>query len=63
MYDVIILDLGLPDADGLTLLKTWRDQGDSTPVLILTARDGVDARVKGLNAGGNNYLLKPFEMK
>ena len=62
-YDAIVLDLGLPDADGLTLLKAWRDQGDSTPVLILTARDGVDDRVKGLNAGGDDYLLKPFEMK
>ena len=62
-YDIVILDLGLPDADGLTLLKNWRDQGSSTPVLILTARDGVDDRVKGLNAGGDDYLLKPFEMQ
>lgn len=62
-YDIVILDLGLPDADGLTILKAWRDQGNSTPVLILTARDGVDDRVKGLNAGGDDYLLKPFEMQ
>jgi DNA-binding response OmpR family regulator len=51
-YDAIILDLGLPDSDGLTLLRSWRDAGDETPVLILTARDGVDDRVKGLNSGG-----------
>lgn len=62
-YDTVILDLGLPDADGLTVLKAWRDQGSNTPVLILTARDGVDDRVKGLNAGGDDYLLKPFEMQ
>ncbi len=62
-YDTVVLDLGLPDADGLTLLKSWRDQGSSVPVLILTARDGVDDRVKGLNAGGDDYLLKPFEMQ
>lgn len=62
-YDAVVLDLGLPDADGLTVLKAWRDQGSSTPVLILTARDGVDDRVKGLNSGGDDYLLKPFEMQ
>lgn len=62
-YDAIILDLGLPDADGLTLLRSWRDEGDETPVLILTARDGIDDRVKGLNSGGDDYLLKPFAME
>jgi len=62
-YDAVVLDLGLPDADGLTLLKDWRDQGSSTPVLILTARDGVDDRVKGLNAGSDDYMLKPFAME
>jgi len=62
-YDAIILDLGLPDSDGLTLLRNWRDNGDETPVLILTARDGIDDRVKGLNSGGDDYLLKPFAME
>lgn len=62
-YEAIILDLGLPDADGLTLLREWRERGDETPVLILTARDGIDERVKGLNSGGDDYLLKPFAME
>ncbi len=62
-YDAVVLDLGLPDADGLTLLKDWRNQGSSTPVLILTARDGVDDRVTGLNAGSDDYMLKPFAME
>ncbi len=62
-YDAIILDLGLPDKDGLNVLREWREQGDETPVLILTARDGIDERVKGLNSGGDDYLLKPFAME
>jgi len=62
-YDAVILDLGLPDADGLTLLKDWRNLGNNTPVLILTARDGVDDRVAGLNAGSDDYMLKPFAME
>jgi DNA-binding response OmpR family regulator len=62
-YDAIILDLGLPDRDGLVLLKALRGGGDPTPVLILTARDAVDARVCGLDAGADDYLLKPFAMK
>ncbi|MBT7248624.1 MAG: response regulator [Rhodospirillaceae bacterium] len=62
-YDVILLDLGLPDSDGLELLKSWRDRGDETPVLIVTARDGVDDRVVGLNLGGDDYLVKPFAME
>lgn len=59
-YDTVILDLGLPDGNGLDLLKTLRQREDMTPVLILTARDGVDDRVMGLNAGADDYLLKPF---
>ncbi len=62
-YDAIILDLGLPDKDGLNALREWRERGDETPVLILTARDGIDERVKGLNSGGDDYLLKPFAME
>lgn len=62
-YDAIILDLGLPDADGLDVLRSLRDEGDETPVLILTARDGIDDRVLGLNSGGDDYLLKPFAME
>jgi len=62
-YDSILLDLGLPDTDGLELLKGWRDRGDETPVLIITARDGVDDRVLGLNLGGDDYLVKPFAIE
>ncbi len=62
-YDAIILDLGLPDLDGLDLLRSWREDGNETPVLILTARDGIDDRVRGLNSGGDDYLLKPFAME
>ncbi|MGB0683024.1 MAG: response regulator [Magnetovibrionaceae bacterium] len=59
-YDAVVLDLGLPDGDGLTLLKNLRAQGAATPVLILTARDSVEDRVKGLDCGADDYLLKPF---
>lgn len=62
-YDAIILDLGLPDRDGLGLLKSLRAAGNPTPVLILTARDAVEDRVCGLDAGADDYLLKPFAMK
>lgn len=62
-YDVIVLDLGLPDEDGLTLLRELRGKRDNTPVLILTARDGVDDRVTGLNSGADDYLLKPFAIE
>lgn len=61
-YDAIVLDLGLPDADGIGLIKTWRSEGIDTPVLIVTARDAVDDRVRGLNAGADDYLLKPFAL-
>ncbi len=61
-YDVIVLDLGLPDGDGLDVVKTLRGAGHSVPVLILTARDGLDDRVTGLNLGADDYVLKPFEM-
>ena len=62
-YSVVILDLGLPDGDGLELLRSLRKRGDNIPVLILTSRDGIDDRVKGLNSGGDDYMLKPFAME
>lgn len=61
-YDAIILDLGLPDMDGISLLRSWRQRGELSPVLILTARDALEDRVNGLNMGADDYLLKPFEM-
>ena len=62
-YDAVVLDLGLPDKDGLDVLKKWRDDGSVTPVLILTACDAVEDRVKGLNAGSDDYMLKPLPWK
>jgi two-component system, OmpR family, response regulator QseB len=62
-FDICVLDLGLPDADGMTLLTGWRVQGNDMPVLVLTARDAVEHRVKGLQAGADDYLLKPFDLK
>jgi DNA-binding response OmpR family regulator len=61
-YDAVVLDLGLPDGDGLSLLRAARRLGRAIPILILTARDAVEARVAGLNAGGDDYLTKPFAM-
>jgi DNA-binding response OmpR family regulator len=59
-FDVVVLDLGLPDQDGIDLLQSLRQSGFSAPVLILTARDRVDERILGLDAGGDDYLSKPF---
>ncbi|MGC3872575.1 response regulator [Halomonas sp. GXIMD04776] len=61
-FDLLLLDLGLPDGNGLLLLKELRDAGDAIPVLILTARDGVEERVKGLDLGADDYLAKPFSL-
>jgi len=61
-YDLILLDLGLPTRDGISILKSWRNDGINTPVLILTARDGWADRVDGLDAGADDYLTKPFHM-
>jgi DNA-binding response OmpR family regulator len=62
-FDVMVLDLGLPDEDGLKLLQRLRQQGESLPVLVLTARDAVTDRVDGLQAGADDYLLKPFDLR
>jgi DNA-binding response OmpR family regulator len=62
-YDAIILDLGLPDRDGLDLLKDIRETANWTPIIVLTARDGIDDRVEGLDRGADDYMLKPFAMK
>lgn len=61
-FDLVVLDLGLPDGDGLSLLEGLRRQGDMTPVLVLTARDGLDDRVRGLDLGADDYLAKPFQL-
>ncbi len=59
-YDLVVLDLGLPDRSGLAVLREWRDAGNLVPVLILTARNGWNERVEGLRAGADDYLGKPF---
>ena len=59
-YDVMVVDRMLPKRDGLSIIETLRDEGNKTPVLILIALDKVDERVKGLKAGGDDYLTKPF---
>jgi DNA-binding response OmpR family regulator len=59
-YDLIILDLMLPDASGLDLLAEWREEGVETPVLILTARDRLEDKLRGFEAGADDYLTKPF---
>jgi DNA-binding response OmpR family regulator len=61
-YDAAVLDLGLPDGDGLAVLAAARRTGRALPILILTARDAVEDRVSGLNAGADDYLTKPFAM-
>ena len=62
-YDVIVLDLSLPDGDGLDMLEEWRSVGFNEPVLILSARDAVSDRIRGLNLGADDYLPKPFNME
>lgn len=60
--DAVVLDLGLPDIDGLDVLKITRQKYSKLPVLVLTARDGVDDRIRGLDLGADDYLVKPFAM-
>jgi len=62
-YDVIVLDLGLPKVDGITVLNHWRQAGRDMPVLILTARDSWNEKVGGFDAGADDYLTKPFHME
>ncbi len=61
-YDAVVLDLGLPGIDGLTILKEWRSQGRKEPVLILTAQGDVNQKVIGLDSGADDYLAKPFAL-
>jgi len=61
-FAVVVLDLGLPKLSGLEVLQRLRARGDATPVLILTARDAIEDRVKGLDSGADDYLLKPFDL-
>ena len=62
-YDAVVLDVAMPELDGLEVCERLRDAGDDTPVLMLTARDAVDDRVAGLDAGADDYLVKPFALK
>ncbi|MGE4302525.1 MAG: response regulator [Novosphingobium sp.] len=61
-YDLLLIDLGLPDGDGLDLIRAMRRRRNSTPILVLTARGGLDDRVAGLDAGADDYLVKPFQI-
>jgi two-component system OmpR family response regulator/two-component system response regulator QseB len=62
-YACVLLDLGLPKRDGIEVLRRARQQGDHTPVLVLTARDGLDDRITGLDIGADDYLIKPYEFR
>ena len=62
VHDLVLLDLGLPRRDGLSLLREWRARGIGIPVVIITARDAVTDRIAGLDAGADDYLVKPFDL-
>lgn len=62
VYDVVLLDLGLPKADRVDILNQYRRRGESAAVIILTARDAVEDRIAGLDAGADDYLVKPFDL-
>ncbi len=61
-FDLVLLDLGLPGRDGMSVLRDLRQKGETVPVIILTARDGLEDRLAGLDAGADDYILKPFHM-
>src|SRR6204780_707272 len=61
-FDLVLLDLGLPGRDGLEVLRDLRRRGDATPVIIVTARDDVENRIEGLDAGADDYIVKPFDL-
>ncbi len=61
-FDLVLLDLGLPQRDGLDVLQAMRARGDRTPVIVVTARDALESRVRGLDAGADDYIVKPFEL-
>jgi two-component system, OmpR family, response regulator QseB len=62
-FDLVLLDLGLPQRDGLSVLRELRRRGDATPVIILTARDDTQDRIDGLDAGADDYIVKPFDLE
>ena len=62
-YDAVILDIGLPKMDGISIIEAWRRDGHNMPVLLLTARDGWSDKVKGIDAGADDYVAKPFHME
>jgi two-component system response regulator QseB len=62
IFELIILDLGLPKLSGIALLQTIRQEGNKTPVIILTARESVESRIKGLDSGADDYIIKPFDL-
>jgi two-component system OmpR family response regulator len=62
-YDAVVLDLGLPKVDGLTLLRRWREAGQAMPVLVLTARGSWHEKVEGIDGGADDYMAKPFRME
>src|SRR6185503_17376921 len=62
-YDAVVLDLGLPKIDGLTILRRWREAGLAMPVLVLTARGSWHEKVQGIDSGADDYMSKPFQME
>ena len=61
-FDLVLLDLGLPERDGIEVLRELRARGDATPVIIVTARDDIQNRIQGLDAGADDYIIKPFDL-
>jgi DNA-binding response OmpR family regulator len=61
-FDLVLLDLGLPQSDGIAVLRQMRQRGNATPVIVLTARDDIQSRIAGLDAGADDYIVKPFDL-